>query len=292
MSALKYLQIENALIASMVGVEKMTSLEYLEMQGSFADPPDSYFASQEEMEAYYSPLNEDYTIHFSAARLLSLENLKFVGYDYSPLGMNDLIQHLDFQLRCNEYEYRMLDEHSIDYLVIKPDITSLSLYFADEPGVERFLLDMSQVEGLEQLESLAIGGVDLYDFDILKNCTNLTSRRIADTGLTYISCLAGCTKLEFISFSDNDIVDISFLANMPRLQEDNLNNNKIADISSLENDRYIKSLKIDNNPIKDLTTVLHMPSLGNLWIDGVPYVRSSELDDFIRNIHYRWESRE
>ena len=110
------------------------------------------------------------------------------------------------------------------------------------------LTDVSALARLTKLERIDICGADLSDLTPLASLTGLKELYLAGNRISNISPLAALTGLNRLELADNDISDISPLARLTNLKWLRVEHNEIADFSPLDELRENIKLVWHSNP--------------------------------------------
>lgn len=143
---------------------------------------------------------------------------------------------------------------------------------------------------IRNLQSIDLSNNNLYDLEILEDCSSLVLVDLSDNEISEISFLKNLTLIENLNLSGNSIKDyspISSLNNLKKLELDsckvvNLNflydmsnidslslrNTSIYDLSSLRSLNNLKTLDLSVNNLKYLSAISDLKKMTNLHLDS------------------------
>lgn len=269
---------------SIVGVDKLKNLEYLDL--GFA---------QYSKKSNYEQLDK--------SLLMGLENLqyaqvyiggidgKFVGYTVGDIANAQTLE-LPSEGPTESWEYFQAgvgDQAGADWLIyahpwqylsirMSPPETGEPIKLKIPPSIRvlGIMSDSKKPIAIELdckdnigLETIFIGHIDCYwgdddgagggnfvidTLDGLAGCINLREVYINSAEIKDISGLAGCEKLEIVELKDNKITDISALADKQYLSEVKLSKNKIKNYDPLYSCFRLQSLdvKLSTDTVKKI----------------------------------------
>ena len=148
----------------------------------------------------------------------------------------------------------------------------------------RYISDLSAIEGLTSLTWLSLGGNQISDVFPLKNMTALTYLHLGYNQILDVSPLKVLTKLTFLNLDENKIMDISLLKTLTKLMELHVDDNEISDMSPVKNLTNLTFLNLNDNQISDMSPVKNLTNLtfldlhGNQISDMSPVKNLKELD--------------
>lgn len=119
------------------------------------------------------------------------------------------------------------------------------------------LIQISDLEGLEDIEELDISGNRIQDIGPLRKLLKLKKLHISSNNISDIYPLTQLIELKSLQASNNRIVDVKALDKLENLETLSLQNNQIIDISPLVNLINLKELLLRNNQILDISTITH-----------------------------------
>ena len=114
-------------------------------------------------------------------------------------------------------------------------------------------IDISQIQSLENLETLRLSNLNNESSKYLSKFTKLKELVMSGCNIEDISMLENLTHMEKLDLQSNNIENISALSNMVNLKSLNLGSNKIVNISTLSNMVNLETLNIEKNKILDLS---------------------------------------
>jgi len=111
------------------------------------------------------------------------------------------------------------------------------------------LIDASQLNGRNNLTTLILDNIGIYDASILQNLPSLTKLSLNNNHIGNIEALQQFSSLTILRLDNAGIDDISILYNFPNLTELSLNDNNITIIEVLRQLPELTILRLDNNRI-------------------------------------------
>ncbi|WP_217302693.1 cell wall-binding repeat-containing protein [Clostridium sp. 001] len=144
----------------------------------------------------------------------------------------------------------------------KSDVEKITVLSAQDRGIK----DISGIENLTNLQSLALYSNQISDISMVKDLTNLQELNLADNQISDISGLKDLTNLQTLYLQNNKISDINGLKDLTNLQKLLLENNEISDISALKGLTNLESLSLDDNKISDINMLKDLTNLQNLFL--------------------------
>jgi len=150
-----------------------------------------------------------------------------------------------------------LDDNAIGDLGTLSGLTGLQTLGLSNNAIS----DLSPLSGLTNLYSLYLSGNSLRDISVLSGLTSLTILRLGGNSITDVSALSGLTGLSYLYLADNAISDISALSGLARLRELELTGNVVSDLSPLSSLTGLSYLHLANNTISDVSALSGFPRL-------------------------------
>jgi putative cell wall-binding protein len=145
----------------------------------------------------------------------------------------------------------------------KSDVEKITVLSAQDRGIK----DISGIENLTNLQSLALYSNQISDISMVKDLTNLQELYLDSNKISDINGLKGLTNLESLFLADNQISDISGLKDLTNLQTLYLQNNQISDINGLKDLINLQKLLLENNKISDISALKGLTNLESLSLD-------------------------
>ncbi len=133
------------------------------------------------------------------------------------------------------------------------------------------IADVSALGGLTKLSVLSLDGTNLTDVSALSSLTNLrTLQLIGANQLTDLSALGGLTNLTWLLITGaNQLTDLSALGGLPYLEGLTLGVNNLADLSALGSVTSLTFLHLrGTNEISDLSALGSLTYLRWLYLEG------------------------
>ena len=143
-----------------------------------------------------------------------------------------------------------------------------SLTYLDLGG--NSISDVSALGGLTSLTYLALYGNLLSDLSPLSGLANLEDLRLHINSISDLSALSGLTSLEGLYLDYNSISDIGVLSGLTSLSVLSLGHNSISDVSALSGVTSLRFLYLENNSISDIGAMSGLTSLKVLWLFANP----------------------
>ena len=185
--------------------------------------------------------------------LSGLTNLETLGL------RNNNISNISPLAQLTRLAKVVLNHNNISDLSPLADLTNLTRLELEDNNIS----DISTLAGLTNLTQLRLVRNNISDISALAGLTNLTWLGIWYNNITDISPVAGLTNLTWLSFGANIITDISPVAGLTNLTELWLDANTITDISAVASLTNLKGLWLYNNNISDLSPVVANTGLGS-----------------------------
>ncbi|EJO1681343.1 InlB B-repeat-containing protein [Listeria monocytogenes] len=240
-------------VASIQGIEYLTNLEYLNLNGNQITD--------------ISPLSN----------LVKLTNLY--------IGTNKITDISALQNLTNLRELYLNEDNISD---ISP-LANLTKMYSLNLGANHNLSDLSPLSNMTGLNYLTVTESKVKDVTPIANLTDLYSLSLNYNQIEDISPLASLTSLHYFTAYVNQITDITPVANMTRLNSLKIGNNKITDLSPLANLSQLTWLEIGTNQISDINAVkdltkLKMLNVGSNQISDISVLNNlSQLNSLFLN---------
>ena len=237
MANLTYLEVRNANITDLTGLEHVTNLTELLLGAEVVD--NSWINSNSVSDL--SPL-------------VGLTNLARLGLRGNNLSDISALVGLTNLTWLDLWENKISD---ISPLVDLTNLTELRLG-------GNSLSDISPVTGLINLETMLLRSNTISDISALEGLTNLTRLGLAHNNLSDISALEGLTNLTRLGLAHNNILDIAPLAELTSLAKVVLRHNDISDIASLVANTGLGSgdeVVLNDNLLSYTAIKTHIPAL-------------------------------
>ena len=242
METLGDLEVREAGISNLTGLEFATNLAWLNLDGNNISD--------------LSPI----------AGLNNLTGLGLGGNnisDLSPIaGLNNLI-------------WLWLGGNNISDLSALAGLTNLRILNLDGNNIS----DLSPIAGLNNLKDLELGDNNISDLSALAGLNNLIFLTLFDNNISDLSALAGLNNLIWLGLGNNNISDLSALAGLNNLTRLGLGNNNISDLSALAGLNNL-TLGLRLNPLSVSSVNDYIPALersGATVIFDPPF-RESDFD--------------
>jgi Leucine-rich repeat (LRR) protein len=228
-SELTDLTAERAEIASLDGIQNLTSLAELYLNGnSITD----------------------------IGLLSGLSNLMFLHFN------NNSITDLSALSGLTSLTALGLIDNSVTDISALRGLTRLRGLYLENNSIT----DISALSGLTQLGGLNLANNSISDLRPLSGLTSLTFLRLDYNSITDISALSGLTSLTELWLDRNSITDISALSRLTSLTDLGLRDNSITDISALSRLTSLTRLRLQSNSITDFGALRGLPSMTELLI--------------------------
>ena len=133
--------------------------------------------------------------------------------------------------------------------------------------------DLTPIAGLNSLESLRFGGVNVSDLSPLAGLINLKHLHIDGTNVSDLSPLAGLINLEWLHFDVSKVSDLLPLAGLINLKHIGTWGSNISDLSPLAGLTKLRSANICGAEVSDLAPLADLTGLTEL------YLRVNEISD-------------
>ena len=117
-------------------------------------------------------------------------------------------------------------------------------------------------------EALDLSSRTLVDLTELEGLTDVEVLNLGDNYIADLWPLAGMTGLEVLNLSDNVVVDLSAIRYVPNLRLLDLSGNSISDVSALASLKALRRLDLSGNSIADLRPLSELQSLQVLLLGG------------------------
>ena len=136
------------------------------------------------------------------------------------------------------------------------------------------IIDISPLANLTALETLWIDENQIVDVSPLANLTQLKELDLHTNQIVDISPFANLTQLQNLNLTYNHIVDVSPLANLTALEILWMPVNRVIDFSPLQglsliDFRYDEECVLPDPPIRDRIENRNLPSISQVWDDGI-----------------------
>ena len=225
MATLTHLEVQDANISDLTGLQFATNLTYLWLTGN--------------------PIT-DLSALCDLTKLTGLVLFGNAITDISTLANLQNVGHLN------------LGGNNISDISALANLTNLSWLAIGDNAIT----DLSALANLINLDWLDISGMSISDISALANLTNLRELNLDYTGITDLSALSNLTNLIRLGLTTNAITDISALANLINLESLDLGSNSISDISALSNLTNLTYLNLSDNTISDLSSLVANTGIG------------------------------
>ena len=248
MERLTHLEVPNANISDLTGLEHATNLTELYLGAEWVDAEGGWMNSNS--ASNLTPL----------AGLTHLTRLELRGNNITDISPLSGLTHLTFL---------SLFDNSISNISSLAGLTHLTELWL---GVNN-ISDISPLSGLTNLTDLRLQQNNILDLSPLVGLTNLTRVALAHNSLSNISALAGLTHLATLGLGNNNISDISPLAGLTNLTRLGLRGNNIIDISPVVGLTKLTFLNLQHNNISDIPHLVANTGLGNgdeVYVRGNP----------------------
>ena len=225
MASLTHLEIQDANISDLTGMEFATNLTFLWLTGNAI------------------------TDLSALCDLTNLTGLVLFGNAITDISTLSNLTHL---------EHLNLDGNSISDISALSNLTNLEWLSVGENPIT----DISALAALTNLGFLRLYTNSISNISALATLTNLKSLNLRDNSISNISALANLTNLRELDIVHNSISNISALANLMNLESLDLAYNSISDISALSNLINLTYLNLSDNTISDLSPLVANTGLG------------------------------
>ena len=128
--------------------------------------------------------------------------------------------------------------------------------------------DLTPIAGLNSLESLRFGGVNVSDLSPLAGLINLKHLHIDGTNVSDLSPLAGLINLEWLHFDVSKVSDLLPLAGLINLKHIGTWRSDISDLSPLAGLTQLESADICGAELSDLSPLAGLKTLKKLDLRG------------------------
>ena len=137
-----------------------------------------------------------------------------------------------------------------------------------EFGEDRSVSKIPSLKGLKTLRRLEINGCNISDLSALAELTQLQWLTLVNNLISDVSPLSNLKDLEHLNLDANVISDVSPLAKLTRLNVLYLENNVISDVSPLAGFKNLDRLDLRNNAISDFSPLDRLPEKTFVRMDG------------------------
>ena len=241
MLALTTLEVRNANIRNLTGLEHAHNLRSLNLGGEYVDGQ--------------GDVNRNAISDFSLiSRLTQLRNLNL-----SVSSLSDV----SFLARLTQLTSLHLSNNALSDVSTLSGLTQLT-------GLHLFnntISDVSVLSGLTQLTSLYLSNNTISDVSALGGLTRLAWLSLGNNTISDVSALAGLTRLTWLSLGNNTISDVSALVGLTQLTTLYLWDNAIFDVSPLTQLTQLKGseewhgLYLQSNPLNYASLHAHIPAM-------------------------------
>ena len=255
MQNLTSLEVENANIQDLTGMEFATNLTKLDLQyNEISDvSPLAQLTQLTELILWENDIS-DISPLAQLTQLTSLDLDDNLLSDISPLAPLTNLTKLD--LRDN-------DISDISPLAQLTQLTVLNLFlFCSQ------LSDISPLAQLTQLTKLNLNCNEVSDISPLAQLTQLTVLNLGSNEVSDISPLAQLTQLTELNLHRNQVSDISPLAQLTQLTYLNLDRNQVSDISPLAQLTQLTYLSLHRNQVSDISPLAQLTQLTELYLNN------------------------
>ncbi|UHP10556.1 InlB B-repeat-containing protein [Listeria marthii] len=231
-------------IASIEGLEYLTNLEFLNLNGNQITDLSPL--------SNLTKLTEIYIGDNKISDISPLQNLTNVTNLY--LKDNDISDLSPLANLTQMYSLRLGGNSNISDLNPVRNMTRLD----NLEVTESILKDLTPLADVTSLTRLSLSYNQIEDLSPLAGLTKLNNIAAYSNKITDITPVTNLTRLQYLSLGDNEITDVSPVANLQKLTSLQLANNQITNISMLEDLTNLTSLDLQHNKISDISV------LGNL----------------------------
>ena len=206
----------------------------------------------------------------------SVTRLALVDYDLQ--GSSDYLKYFPglITLEINGIK-NPGDLHSLPKLA--------ALEFFNSTNTDLSAVDMSLLSGCSQLSSVRLLNCGVSDISSWSSLTKLKTVIITDGLLTDLSGLSGCTgTLSSLDVSGNQISSLGTLSAHASLKSLNVSNNRLTSLAGIENAVNLREISASHNQIMDISALAGHASLWKVYLgdnqitDLTPLADSARLE--------------
>ena len=263
MLALTRLDVQNASIRDLTGLENAHNLRTLNLGGEYLQGTGYVNSNTVSDFSRLEGLNQLTYLDLGKNKLTDISSLSGLNQlTYLSLGSNKLTDISPLS-GLNQLTYLHLGKNTITDVSPLSGLSQLkTLYlFSNE------LTDISPLSGLSQLKTLYLSINELTDISPLSGLNQLTNLSLGSNELTDISPLSGLNQLIRLSLGNNTIADVSPLSGLSQLTYLYLRNNKVTDVSPLVGLNLTGTelnsigLYLQMNPLNYASINTHIPAM-------------------------------
>ena len=249
MATLTHLEVSDANISDLTGLQFATNLTYLWLTGNAIT----------DLSALCDLTNLRDLVLFSNAitdisALSNLTNLIHLNLNHNT------VSDLSVLAKLTNLTYLFLADNTITNISALSNLTNLMGLNISGTSIT----DLAVLANLTNLRELGLSNSVITDTSTLSNLTHLRELDISGTNITDLAVLAKLANLTYLALNDNCISDLSALSKLTNLTELNLSDNKISDFSPLvANTGFSSGDEVDvrKNPLSAESLNTHIPAL-------------------------------
>lgn len=195
----------------------------------------------------------------------------------------------DFYVDLNRgqwtYSENKGDKNNISYLSDKIGLLSKIKKIILNENAD--LEDISNLEGLKNLQELFASKTQLNDLIPLRNLDKIQQIRIYDARVKDLSPISNLKNLQILNVSMNQINNIGHLGGLQNLKQLWIDQNPLEELNGLSECLILEQLRISNTHIHDLNPLKNLINLQQLWVNDTLVDDLSPIKDLFKLIHLR-----
>ena len=235
MLALTRLDVPNANIQDLIGLEHAHNLEYLNLGREYIQ-------------------GKGYVNTNAISNFSQLEGLiQLTGLNLDSNAISDVMQ------LANLTQLTSLSLRDTGISDVRPlaKLTRLTSLYLSGPTIS----DISALAGLTRLHLLQIGNTSVSDISVLAGLRELTTLYLDYNAIANVEPLAALTQLSTLRLLGNAVTDVSPLAGLIQLIQLQLGGNSLADVSALAGLIRLKYLYLSNTAVSDVAPLKALTQL-------------------------------
>ena len=251
METLTHLEVTEAEIRVLTGLELATNLRVLDLSGNAISNISalSDLTNLTELYLYDNSVSD-------ISPLVGLTDLAFLGLGGNAISDISAVSGLTNLIALG------LGENAISDISALSGLTNLALLGLSNNAIS----DISALSGLTNLVLLGLSNNAISDISAVPGLTNLTVLGLGENLVSDISALSGLTNLTELYLFDNAIADISALMDLTDLLELDLTSNALSSISALSSLTNLTTLGLGSNSVSDISVLAGLTDLTELWL--------------------------
>jgi len=146
---------------------------------------------------------------------------------------------------------------------------------------EKYALDLSPLDKLNQLENVTMIGTSIRDIKPLAGLTNLKRLRLMDTKVNDLVPLRNLTTLEELDIKQSPVSNLEPIKNMTNLKFLDIQGTKVSNLEPIANLTNLRNFSIGNTNISNVEPIKNLTNMRFLILNNVPVSSLEPIKGFI-----------